>query len=75
MASRIVEESQPDFIFCIGDDNTDEDMFKALGENAYTVKVSNSPTAAQYTILSQQKVLSLLNRLMLPLTEKQYAGS
>ena len=72
IAMRIVTESNPDFVLCIGDDTTDEDMFKALEGKAYTIKVSNAATAAQYTVLSQQKVLPLLNELVKPLTENLY---
>jgi trehalose 6-phosphate synthase/phosphatase len=76
MALRIVNELQPDFVLCMGDDTTDEDMFKALGERAYSIKVSNGPTAAQYTVFSQLKVLQLLKKLMLPLVNKQqFAGT
>ncbi|WP_205511324.1 bifunctional alpha,alpha-trehalose-phosphate synthase (UDP-forming)/trehalose-phosphatase [Longitalea arenae] len=75
MALKIVNDLQPDFVLCMGDDTTDEDMFKALGERAYSIKVSNGPTAAQYTVFSQQKVLQLLKRLMLPIVNKQYAGT
>ncbi|MDP4255665.1 MAG: trehalose-phosphatase, partial [Bacteroidota bacterium] len=75
-ALKIVKESDPDFILCMGDDTTDEDMFKALEGEAYTIKVSNSPSAAQYTILSQQQVLPLLRLLTssAPLTQKSYAN-
>jgi trehalose 6-phosphate synthase/phosphatase len=76
MALKIVNDLQPDFVLCMGDDTTDEDMFKALGERAYSIKVSNGSTAAQYTVFSQQKVLQLLRKLMLPLVNKQqYAGT
>ena len=74
MAMKIVNEKQPDFVLCIGDDTTDEDMFKALGTGAYTIKVSNGPTAAQYSVLSQQNVLPLLKELMQPLTTQEYAN-
>lgn len=75
MALKIVNDLQPDFVLCMGDDTTDEDMFKALGERAYSIKVSNGPTAAQYTVFSQLKVLQLLRKLMLPLVNKQLAGT
>lgn len=75
MALRLVNDLNPDFTLCIGDDTTDEDMFKALGNKAYSIKVSNGITAAQYTVFSQQKVLPLLEQLMTPLTEKEYAGA
>ncbi len=56
----------PDFVLCMGDDITDEDMFKALDGEAYTIKVNTGASAAQYTILSQQQVLPLLNILSEP---------
>jgi trehalose 6-phosphate synthase/phosphatase len=78
-ALKIVNEMDPDFVLCIGDDTTDEDMFKALEGEAYTIKVNNGATAAQYTILSQQQVLPILNRLtgesQVTLPEKKYADS
>lgn len=65
---RILSETQPDFVLCIGDDTTDEDMFKVLENSTYTVKtytikIGNRGTAAKYTLPSQQLVLPLLNRL------------
>jgi trehalose 6-phosphate synthase/phosphatase len=73
MALKIVNDLQPEFVLCMGDDTTDEDMFKALAERAYSIKVSNGPTAAQYTVFSQAKVLQLLKKLLLPVINKQYA--
>jgi trehalose 6-phosphate synthase/phosphatase len=65
---RILNEAQPDFVLCIGDDTTDEDMFKVLEESSftsktYTIKVGIRGTAAKYTLLSQQQVLPFLIRL------------
>jgi trehalose 6-phosphate synthase/phosphatase len=65
---RILSEAQPDFVLCIGDDTTDEDMFKVLEDSAYTVrtytiKIGNRGTAAKYTLPSQQHVMPLLVRL------------
>jgi trehalose 6-phosphate synthase/phosphatase len=70
IALKMVNETAPDFVLCMGDDTTDEDMFKALGERAYTVKVTNSPTAAQYMVFSQQKVLWVLEQLMISLPRR-----
>ncbi len=75
MALRLVNDLNPDFTLCIGDDTTDEDMFKALGNKAYSIKVSNGITAAQYTVFSQKKVLPLLDQLLTPLIENEYAGA
>jgi trehalose 6-phosphate synthase/phosphatase len=65
---RILNEAQPDFVLCIGDDTTDEDMFKVLEESAftvktYTIKIGSRGTAAKYTLPTQQQVLPLLTRL------------
>jgi trehalose 6-phosphate synthase/phosphatase len=67
VALKIIAEQDPDFVLCMGDDTTDEDMFKALAGEAYTIKINTGPSSAQYTILSQQQVLPLLHSLMLPL--------
>ena len=80
-ALKIVGEMDPDFALCMGDDTTDEDMFKALEGEAYTIKVNNGASAAQYTILSQQQVLPILNKLTAETTssaqlpETKYADS
>ncbi len=65
-ALRIVNEQDPDFVLCMGDDTTDEDMFKALEGEAYTIKINSGASAAQYTILSQQRVVPLINSLIQP---------
>ena len=75
IALRIINDTKPDFIVCIGDDATDEDMFKVLKDKAYNIKVSGGATAARYSVFSQPRVLTLLNRFMLPVTEKQYVSS
>ncbi|MBD0294147.1 MAG: bifunctional alpha,alpha-trehalose-phosphate synthase (UDP-forming)/trehalose-phosphatase, partial [Flavisolibacter sp.] len=63
-AQKIIKHISPDFVFCIGDDTTDEDMFRALRDRAYTVKVGSGNTLAQYTLLSQREVFPLLNRFV-----------
>lgn len=55
---------EPDFILCIGDDATDEDMFRALRDKGYTIKIGRANTAAQYTILSQREVFPFLTRFV-----------
>ena len=59
----------PDFRLCICDDATDEDMFKAMREKAYTIKIGRANTSAEYTILSQNDVFPFLKRFLEP--EKQ----
>src|ERR1700741_3260974 len=36
-----LQPMEPDFVLCMGDDPTHEDMFKALEGEAYTIKVNN----------------------------------
>ena len=62
-ATKWIEQEERDFIFCIGDDWTDEDMFKVMPEKAVSIKVGFSETAAKYTIKNQQEVRVLLKSL------------
>jgi trehalose 6-phosphate synthase/phosphatase len=59
-----LEESPGDFIIAIGDDKTDECMFKNLPIHAITIKVGTAPTVAKYRVGSFKEVRSLLNKLM-----------
>jgi trehalose 6-phosphate synthase/phosphatase len=63
-ATKVIHGEQFDFIMVLGDDKTDEDMFRALDTKAITIKVGGGHTLAQYTIPSQQEVLPLLNHLV-----------
>ena len=72
---KIVNEIQPDFVLCIGDDTTDEDMFKALDSRANSIKVGYGATAARHSIVSQAHILPFLNQITAPLNELQYAGA
>ena len=73
----------PDFTLCLGDDVTDEDMFRSLADKAYTIKVGRGSTAAGYTLLLQKDVYPFLRQLMgateypggLPLTPAQEGGT
>ena len=52
-----------DFVLCVGDDVTDEAMFAALPESAWTIKVGAGPTIARTTLTSQEDVQMLLRQL------------
>jgi trehalose 6-phosphate synthase/phosphatase len=68
-ALNMVKQWNPDFVLCIGDDTTDEDMFRALSDKGYTIKVGRGNTAAHYTIVSQNDVYPFLNRFVKPVSE------
>lgn len=52
-----------DFILCIGDDYTDEDMFAVMPDHAFTVKVGRGKTMARYRLDSPAEVSELLKDL------------
>lgn len=62
-ALKVLDKYAANFILCIGDDTTDEDMFKALQSKAYTIKVGNGSTAAKFSLNAQSDVLPLLRSI------------
>lgn len=60
---RILSNHAYDFILAIGDDVTDEDMFRALPEEAVTIKVGYACDAARYNLQQQKDVLPFLKNL------------
>ncbi len=55
--------NDPDFILALGDDHTDEDIFKALSPEAYTIKVGSNISAARYYLKDYNEVRELLKDL------------
>ena len=62
-ALRLLEESDYDFVMAIGDDTTDEDMFAALPETAFTIKVGKTSNSARFTLPHQKEVIPFLDNL------------
>lgn len=52
--------NHPDFIIALGDDHTDEDIFKALPDQAFTIKVGSNISAAKYYLKDYKEVRDLL---------------
>jgi len=52
------------FILCLGDDWTDEDMFSALPEEAYSLRVGLKVSRARFNLASPQEVRELLSELV-----------
>ena len=54
---------EADFILAIGDDWTDEDLFRALPSTAYSVRVGLANTAARYYLINHTAVRRVLREL------------
>ncbi|MGB3588388.1 MAG: trehalose-phosphatase, partial [Tunicatimonas sp.] len=59
-AQQWLNQTSHDFVFAIGDDATDEDTFKVMPENAYTIKVGSKTSAARFNVNSFKDVRALL---------------
>lgn len=64
---KLTRATKYDFILCLGDDETDEDMFKKLArlEHAYTIKVGAEASYAKYNLYSPGTVSILLEDIAL----------
>jgi trehalose 6-phosphate synthase/phosphatase len=52
-----------DFLLAAGDDYTDEEMFEALPEGAYSIKVGLSMSKARFNVDNPKDIRSLLKEL------------
>jgi trehalose 6-phosphate synthase/phosphatase len=52
-----------DFVLAVGDDRTDEDLFRALPASAYSVRVGLATTAARYYLGNHTAVRRMLREL------------
>lgn len=57
-------ENEYDFIMAIGDDWTDEDMFKSLPLSAYTIKVGMAKSYSRFNIHNYTETRKLLKELI-----------
>jgi len=64
VALRLLALATYDFILAIGDDKTDEDLFRALPEEALTIKIGITASLAKYNLRNQQEVARLMDHLM-----------
>ena len=61
---RLLKENNYDFVMAIGDDTTDDDMFRALPEGGISIKVGDFSEAAQYRFPWQDEVVPFLEGLI-----------
>lgn len=63
-ATQIIEGAQPvDFILAVGDDRTDEDLFAAVPQEQWTIKVGTGFSVARFSLSTPADVLQLLTDL------------
>jgi len=75
-ATKLINTFRPDFILCMGDDTTDEDMFRTLEREGVTIKVGSNASSAKYNLMSQEEVLPFLEQFVTSIkTEKPHAYS
>ena len=62
-ALQFISQRQNDFILAIGDDITDEDLFRSLPPAAMTIHVGVTASAAKFNLRNPAEVLHFLERL------------
>jgi trehalose 6-phosphate synthase/phosphatase len=60
---RLLKNDSFNFILAMGDDTTDEDTFRELPSDAYTIKIGSISEIARYNLQSQKETLPFLKRL------------
>ena len=63
-ATHFITKRNYDFIIAMGDDVTDEDMFKSLPKNAYTIRIGFEISSAKYNLYSYRDARNLLKEFI-----------
>lgn len=63
-ALELLDKTDYDLIFAVGDDRTDEDIFTILPPEAYSIKVGAGESHARFFLSSHRDVRGLLSRLI-----------
>ena len=63
-ATRWLEKFPAEFILAVGDDRTDEDTFRAMPPNAFTIKVGNTRSSARYYVDAVRDVRRIIRDLL-----------
>ena len=61
---RLLANKHYDFILAMGDDTTDDDMFQAVPQNAFTIKIGAVSETANYNLSVQSDVLHFLRAIL-----------
>lgn len=62
-ANHWLKKHRWDFILAAGDDNTDEDLFRAMPDNSFTIKVGKGKSLATYHLPSPKSLSELLKEM------------
>ncbi len=62
-ALEFLDAEEFDFVLAIGDDTTDEDLFSALPQSAYSIRVGMTGSHARFNLADHADVLRLLHDL------------
>lgn len=63
-AKMLMKDTPFDFILAAGDDKTDEFVFKALPQNAYTIRVGLNPSMASFNVPDVPSFIKLLKKIV-----------
>jgi len=66
IATRIINSSDFNFILALGDDSTDEDLFKAIPESGFSIKIGCKPTNARFNLRDQSQIVEILSLFITP---------
>jgi trehalose 6-phosphate synthase/phosphatase len=66
IAIRIINSGDYDFILALGDDSTDEDLFKAVPESGFTIRIGCKPTNARFNLSDQSQIVEILSLFITP---------
>jgi trehalose 6-phosphate synthase/phosphatase len=62
-ALHFISQSSFDFIMAIGDDQTDEDLFKVVPDTAYSIRIGITQSYARFNLPASMDALALLKEL------------
>jgi trehalose 6-phosphate synthase/phosphatase len=63
IATQIINAGNYDFILAMGDDGTDEDLFRVIPEYGFTIRVGCTPTNAKFNVKGQSQIIEILSIL------------
>ncbi|HET7404550.1 MAG TPA: bifunctional alpha,alpha-trehalose-phosphate synthase (UDP-forming)/trehalose-phosphatase, partial [Candidatus Bathyarchaeia archaeon] len=62
-AKLLLADKNFDFVLAVGDDQADEDLFKVLPDNSYSIKVGLAKSYAKFNLRNHREVVQLLTDL------------